>query len=200
MRVLVLFAHPAQRKSSINLSMAREARGVEGISFVDLYAEYPRFDINPDREQVRLLEHDLIVLQFPTFWYSTPAILKEWQDLVLEYGFAYGPTGRKLEGKFLLIATTTGGSDGDYSRSGGNRHPFGQFLLPLEQTASLCGMNYLPPFVLHSANHIDSPSAQAHIAAYRTLLGDLVQDRFDLKSGTAREMLAQVTRSGDMGA
>ncbi len=110
MRVLVLFAHPAQRKKSINLAMADRARLVEGITVADLYAEYPRFSIDVDREQRRLLTHDVIVFQFPLFWYSTPALLKQWQDLVLEYGFAYGPAGKKLAGKHALVCVTTGGS------------------------------------------------------------------------------------------
>ncbi|MCV5747032.1 NAD(P)H-dependent oxidoreductase, partial [Escherichia coli] len=69
---------------------------------VDLYGEYPRFNINIDREQQRLREHDVVIFQFPLYWYSTPAILKEWQDLVLEYGFAYGTEGTELQGKTML--------------------------------------------------------------------------------------------------
>jgi putative NADPH-quinone reductase len=187
MRVLVLFAHPAQRRSSINLAMAQVARRVEGLTFVDLYAEYPRFQIDIDREQTRLLAHDLIVFQFPTFWYSTPSLLKEWQDLVLEFNFAYGPLGKKLAGKSLLVATTTGGRDTDYMPSGGNHYPVRQFLLPLQQTATLCGMSFLPPFVLHGANHIDAPEAQAHIAAYGILLGALQRDELDLDALAGRE-------------
>src|SRR3954466_682289 len=99
MRTLILFAHPNQRVASINRSMAEAAMRIEGVTFVDLYAEYPRFEINIDREQSRLREHDAIIFQFPVYWYSTPALLKEWQDLVLEYGFAYGPEGQALGGK-----------------------------------------------------------------------------------------------------
>jgi putative NADPH-quinone reductase len=180
MKVLVLFAHPAQRKSSINVAMAREAQRLEGVTFVDLYAEYPRFSVDVDREQNRLLSHDVIVFQFPVFWYSTPALLKQWQDLVLEYGFAYGPRGQLLAGKQVLACVTTGGSRADYSAEGGNRRAFEQFLFPLEQTANLCGMTFLPPFVLHSANHLDAADAQSHIEAYPTLLAALRDDKFDL--------------------
>ncbi len=180
MRVLVLFAHPAQRKSSINVAMADGARHLEGVTFVDLYAEYPRFSIDVDREQRRLIEHDVIVFQFPVFWYSTPALLKQWQDLVLEYNFAYGPQGKRLAGKLTLPCVTTGGSRADYSEDGGNRREIWHFLYPLEQTATLCGMDHLPPFVLHSANHIDNISAQHHIGAYPQLLVALRDDRFDL--------------------
>lgn len=180
MRVLVLFAHPAQRKSSVNVAMASCARQLGGVTFVDLYAEYPRFSIDVDREQHRLMQHDVIVFQFPLFWYSTPALLKQWQDLVLEYGFAYGPKGKTLSGKYAIACITTGGSESDFSEEGGNRREIHHFLYPLEQTAGLCGMEYLPPFVLHSANHIDDTGAQLHIRAYPQLLAALRDDRFDL--------------------
>lgn len=180
MRILVLFAHPAQRKSSINVAMAATARALEGVTFVDLYAEYPRFSVDVDREQRRLMEHDVIVFQFPVFWYSTPALLKQWQDLVLEYGFAYGPNGKMLAGKHTLACVTTGGSRSDYTEVGGNRRVLEQFLYPLEQTATLCGMEYLPPFVLFSANHLDDDSAQQHIQSYPRLLTALRDERFDL--------------------
>jgi putative NADPH-quinone reductase len=180
MRVLVLFAHPAQRKSSINVAMAGGARHLDGVTFVDLYAEYPRFSIDVDREQRRLTDHDVIVFQFPVFWYSTPALLKQWQDLVLEYNFAYGPQGQRLAGKLTMTCITTGGSRADYSEDGGNRREIWHFLYPLEQTATLCGMDYLPPFVFHSANHIDVITAQHHIGAYPQLLAALRDDRLDL--------------------
>lgn len=180
MRVLVLFAHPAQRKSSINTAMAASARELEGVTFVDLYAEYPRFSIDVDREQRRLMEHDVILFQFPVFWYSTPALLKQWQDLVLEYGFAYGPQGKKLAGKHTMACVTTGGGISDYTEDGGNRRVFEQFLYPLEQTATLCGMEYLPPFILYSANHLAEEAVQLHIRSYSRLLTALRDDRFDI--------------------
>ncbi|MDO1583428.1 NAD(P)H-dependent oxidoreductase [Rhizobium oryzicola] len=191
MRVLVLFAHPAQRKKSINLAMAERARSVDGVTLVDLYAEYPRFSIHVDREQQRLLEHDVIIFQFPLFWYSTPALLKQWQDLVLEYGFAYGPSGKKLAGKHMLACVTTGGRRDDYSPTGGNEHPIQDFLLPLRQTATLCGMEFLPPFVLHAANHIEEDRAQAHIDAYPQLLAALRDDRFDLQAARSYSTLSR---------
>ena len=191
MRVLVLFAHPAQRKKSINLAMAERARRLDGVTFVDLYAEYPRFSIDVDREQQRLLAHHVIIFQFPLFWYSTPALLKQWQDLVLEYGFAYGPAGKRLAGKHMLACVTTGGSRNDYSPEGGNEHPIEHFLFPLRQTATLCGMAFLPPFVLHAANHIEAEGAQAHIEAYPQLLEALRDDRFDLAAAQTRSTVSK---------
>ena len=89
-RVLVLFAHPALERSRVNRHLVEVARAVPGVKVHDLYEVYPAFNINAKREQQLLLEHDVIVFQHPFYWYSTPAILKEWQDIVLEHGWAYG--------------------------------------------------------------------------------------------------------------
>ena len=102
-RLLVCYAHPGHKHSHVNKYMASAAAALDGITFVDLYSDYPRFDIDVDAEQQRLLDHDVILFQFPLFWYSTPSIVKEWQDLVLEHGFAYGKTGRALEGKRVIF-------------------------------------------------------------------------------------------------
>ena len=80
----------------------------------DLYEAYPDLDIDVAREKALLLAHDVIVWQHPFFWYSTPAILKEWQDLVLEFGWAYGPGGTALRGKLFVSAITTGGREAAY--------------------------------------------------------------------------------------
>ena len=75
-QLIVYYAHPGNRHSHVNRAMAAVARAVDGITFVDLYAEYPRHDINVDREQARLLAHDAVLFQFPLFWYSTPALIQ----------------------------------------------------------------------------------------------------------------------------
>jgi putative NADPH-quinone reductase len=189
-RVLVLFAHPGQRHSKINVAMAKTARSVEGITFVDLYAEYPTFNIDIDLEQARLLEHDTLVLQFPIYWYSTPSLLKEWQDLVLEYGFAYGHDGDSLKGKTLLVAATAGGGEEAYDPQGENRFHFRTLLSPLEQTANLCQMNFAPPFVLFSASKaVLDGRAEQHLSGYRALLEALRDDRFGFQSAGRLDVL-----------
>ncbi len=179
--ILILYAHPAQHRSEAHALLARVARGVRGVTFADLYAEYPRFDIDIDAEQRRLAAHDVIVFQHPIYWYSTPALLKEWQDLVLEYGWAYGPEGTALRGKLFLCAVTAGGPVEAYGAEGYNRFPLRMLLSPLEQTASLCGMIYLPPFALFAARRASQGAALAlHAARYRKLLEALRDERLDL--------------------
>lgn len=147
-KVLVLFAHPTLDSSAANAPLFRLAQQTAGVTVIDLYAEYPKHHIDVEREQQRLLEHDVIIFQFPMFWYSTPALLKEWQDLVLEYGFAYGTEGTALKKKLFMCSLTAGGARDAYGRDGQNQFTITEFLRPLQQMASLCQMHYLPPLVL----------------------------------------------------
>ena len=187
-RVLILFAHPALEKSRVNRALAEAVRDLDGVTFHDLYELYPAFDIDVDREQRLLEQHPVIVWQHPLFWYSTPAILKEWQDLVLEHGWAYGSEGKALHGKLLVSAITSGGSEEAYQPAGYNRHTLAQLLAPVAQTASLCGMRWLPPFAVHGTLRMTADAIVAHAADYRRLIEALRDDRLDLDAaaGVAR--------------
>jgi glutathione-regulated potassium-efflux system ancillary protein KefG len=153
-QILILFAHPALEKSRVNRHLIQAVKGLDAVTVHDLYEEYPDLHINVKQEQDLLLAHDIIVFHHPFYWYSSPAILKEWQDLVLEHGFAYGRGGVALHGKKMLTAITTGGSEQAYCREGYNRFSVRELLVPFEQTANLCGMEYLPPFVVHGTHKL----------------------------------------------
>jgi glutathione-regulated potassium-efflux system ancillary protein KefG len=180
-RVLVIFAHPAPHKSRINRRLIAAVADLENVTINDLYEEYPTFDINVRREQELLLAHDIIVFQHPFYWYSSPAILKEWQDLVLEYGFAYGAGGTKLQGKLFLTAITAGGPEEAYCRQGYNFFSIRELLAPFEQTARLCGMRYLPPFVISGTLQLtDEAAISTYAEAYRRVIEGLRDESVDL--------------------
>lgn len=154
-RVLLLLAHPALHRSQANAALLRAARGVAGVTVHDLYDAYPDFDVDVDHEQALLAAHAAVVLQFPFYWYSTPALLKQWMDLVLEFGWAFGPGGTALEGKALLCALTTGGAEQAYHAAGLNRFTMPELLRPLEQTAALCRMAWQEPFIVHGVHRLE---------------------------------------------
>jgi putative NADPH-quinone reductase len=186
-RLIVYYAHPGHKNSHVNKHMARAARSVEGITFVDLYRDYPRFDIDVVVEQKRLLDHDVILFEFPMFWYSTPSIVKEWEDLVLEHGFAYGADGDKLADKHMLLAVTAAGPEDAYTQNGYQHYPIRTFLTPLEQTARLC----TAPYVLYSS--LTAPTAglvEPHVEGYVRLLEAIRDDRYDFEAADAMEVVA----------
>jgi glutathione-regulated potassium-efflux system ancillary protein KefG len=188
-RVLILFAHPALQKSRVNRHLARAVQEVAGVTFHDLYERYPDLHLNVQTEQRLLVEHDVIVLQHPFYWYSSPAILKEWQDLVLERGFAYGDGGTALRGKKLLTAITTGGPEETYQRAGANYFTIRELLAPFEQMARLCGMDYVPPFVLHALPTKDRATITQATLDYRQMIEALRDDTLDWTAACARSHL-----------
>lgn len=115
------------------------------------------------REQVKLRQADVVIVQFPLWWYGMPAILKGWFDRVFVSGFAFGTdpeTGKrlrfeqgKLVGKRALVVTTLG----DRPLAIGPRGKSGELceLLfgLLHGTFAYTGMSVLAPWALPSADH-----------------------------------------------
>nr|WP_319397791.1 NAD(P)H-dependent oxidoreductase [uncultured Carboxylicivirga sp.] len=174
-KILILFAHPLVKKSKVNKELIEAVGKMEGVTIHNLYEEYPDFYIDVKREQKLLKKHDIIIWQHPFYWYSAPSILKEWFDLVLEHGFAYGRWGNALKGKYAMSVVTTGGSKDAYSLEGSNRYPIRQYLIPFEQTARLCNMQYLPSMVFHGTYQMKNKEieiAQMDYIKLLTLLRD----------------------------
>lgn len=189
-KILLYLVHPAYERSRANRALVDAVRDLPHVTLHDLYEEYPDFLIDVEREQDLLRAHDVCVFQHPLFWYSSPALLKEWQDLVLQYGFAYGTEGRELAGKAWLTATTAGGDRAAYCAEGQNRFSVRTLLAPFEQTARLCLMRFLTPFVVFSSTKLDAGEPCRAIASvYRELLKRLGDESAPLESFERNDVL-----------
>jgi len=151
MKILVILAHPNLDQSRVNKTWINRLVQEENVTVNNLYANYPHFEIDVEKEQQLLVDHDRIVFQFPFYWYSTPALLKQWQDLVLTYGFAYGSQGNKLQGKEFMLAISIGGPAEAYQAGGSNQYSISELTRPLQATSNLSGMHFLPSFLFHGA-------------------------------------------------
>lgn len=187
--ILILFAHPALEKSRVHRRLVQAVPQLPGITFHDLYEVYPTFDIDVAHEQRLLTKHDLVLLQFPFFWYSTPPLLKQWQDLVLEHGWAYGSQGNALHGKRALCVVSTGGGAAAYQHQGYNRFTMRELLAPLDQTVVLCKMTFLPPYVIPGTHRLTEADIEQEADRYHALLTDLHNDRIDLEAAQRHELL-----------
>lgn len=169
-RVLVLYAHSAPHLSRVNRRLADSAQLVEGVYLHDLYEAYPDFYINVARERALVAQADVLVFLHPIQWYSMPALLKEWLDVVLQEGWAYGAQDNALAGKRYWLVATTGSPREDYAAGARHGRPFEHFLAPFEQTAALCGMEWIAPHILHAAHAVDADSVDAHVAGFSARL------------------------------
>jgi glutathione-regulated potassium-efflux system ancillary protein KefG len=177
-KILILFAHPAFEKSRAHKVLIKHLNQLEGVTFNDLYENYPEFDIDVEREQELLLTHDIIVWQHPLYWYSGPALLKQWMDLVLLHGWAYGKDGHALDGKRIFNAFSSGGGKNAYASSGVQGCTISEVLMSFQKTAELCRMIYLPPFWIPGTHRMESSQLNEYGKQYRQLLVALRDDQY----------------------
>ncbi|WP_407483582.1 NAD(P)H-dependent oxidoreductase [Elizabethkingia meningoseptica] len=150
---LLILAHPDIEKSLANKTIIESLNQKNmDIEIRDIQKRYPDFKIDAKKEQEVLLRHDTIVFQFPFYWYGVPAILKQWYDVVLEYGFAYGSTGDKLKGKNFVLSFTVGSSEKEYSVLGEHHFRIHEFCKSFEQIAYYTKMNYVEPFYFYGTS------------------------------------------------
>ncbi len=144
-KILHIVAHPNMDRSMANKAIADKVSATGLVRRHDLYAAYPDGKIDVAREQELLEWADLLILQFPFQWYSTPSLLKLWQDEVLKYGFAFTLDGTpsKLAGKEVVVFTTSGGHKEGYASNGVNQFTYEELLRPLERTFRMCQMKWL---------------------------------------------------------
>ena len=118
-------------------------------------------------EQEKLLWADTVILQFPLWWFTVPAILKGWIDRVYACGFAYGVGEHndkrwgdrygegRFTGKRAMLLVTVGGWETHYSARGVNG-PIADLLFPINHGVLYYpGFNVLPSFVVYRADRVD---------------------------------------------
>lgn len=197
--ILVLFAHPAIHKSKVNRRLIRIYDEFENVTFRDLYDVYPHFLIDVRYEQRLLLQNDIIVFHHPFYWYSAPPVVKQWMDLVLERGFAFGVDGDALKTKHLFSVVTTGRDRDAYEQAGHTRRTMRDYLLPFEQMARFCGMNYLPPFIVHRIVLMNGKEKfQDYVKQFRQTMTMLSDENFDARALGERVYMNQDQMAGYM--
>jgi glutathione-regulated potassium-efflux system ancillary protein KefG len=189
-KVLLLLSHPAMEASRINRALL-EAAATLPLTVHDLYQSYPQQMIDVARERALLSSHDVLVLQHPLYWYSCPPLLKSWIDSVLTLGWAYGENGHGLQGKAWVHAISTGGAGQNYQRTGSNQFSLAELLRPFEQTANLCGMHFLQPFLTESQQVTEPQTLAAQAARYQQWLSAMLQGNLPAQVQTAHAHAAE---------
>lgn len=180
-KILIIFAHPLFEKSNVNKMLVAHIPTHDNITFRDLYELYPEFDIDVETEKAYLASHDIIIWHHPMYWYSCPPLLKQYIDMVLEYNWAYGKEGNALAGKVLFQAITTGGRQENYCATGIDRFTIQELLEPFNQTAKVCKMHYLPPFVVHGTHNITNEASEKMAQTYHELLIYLSENKINVQ-------------------
>lgn len=186
-KILILFFHPRFEDSRANRILLQAAQKLDFVTVHDLYEEYPDFNISTPREQSLLLQHDIILWQHPFFWYSCPPLMKQWLDLVLEYGWAYGEGGNQISGKYFMNVVSSAGTFEVYKKGGRNRFTYRELLSPFDQSVYLCQAHYLPPFIVPGAPRLSDEALQEYANRYVRLLHFLHEPENNLQETLNKE-------------
>ena len=167
-KITVILAHANFNKSIANKKIAEIIQNeYSNIDIRNLSEMYPDLKLGVEAEQENLKKSDIIILQFPVYWYNMPALMKLWMDKVLTYGFAYGENGDKLNGKTLVTCITAGGSKESYTPKGSMHFRLRQFFNNIESTAYYCGMNFVEPVLGYGNIYIPKKANSTEIVEKR---------------------------------
>ena len=141
--ILIVSGHTDISKSRANkLIIANLKKSFPNAEFNSLIELYPNYQFNIEVEQEKLKKADLIILQFPLFWFSCPSIMRKWFEDVLLHGFAYGTQGKALENKKVIVSFTTGAPRDAYQYGQYENFYISDFLPQFIQLTNLCNMQW----------------------------------------------------------
>ncbi|MDT0442377.1 NAD(P)H-dependent oxidoreductase [Streptomyces johnsoniae] len=145
-------------------------------------------------EQEKLRWADAVILQFPMWWFSVPAVMKGWIDRVFTYNFGYGGKDMPrygdgtLAGRRAMLSMTIGAREQAFSRRG-IHGPLNDVLFPLHHgLLHYTGMEVLQPFVVWHAIGLGEEAYEAAQREYRERLRTLF---------TAEPLPFRALRDGD---
>ena len=134
-------------------------------------AQTNQFADDVQAEIDKLMAADFLILQFPMWWFSMPAILKGWIDRIFAFGQAYD-FGRTWEngvfvGRRAMLAITASAPAAAFMPDGRNGD-MERVLWPIHAgVLALCGYSVLPPFIAHGIPFVGQEAMSAELGRYR---------------------------------
>lgn len=166
--VLVLLAHPDIQKSKANAALSKAASEVAGVQVVNIYEH----EVSPDVYRQAVKQAHTLVYEFPLYWLSSPHLLKQWTDEVF---MAFVSEGL-IEGKRLMVVTTTGSEEAAYQHDGRNKYTMEEYLRPYEGQANHAKMIWEQPLVVYGQYADGAAERLAEgCKAYKARLEQLVE-------------------------
>lgn len=168
MKTLIILAHPDIKKSKINNALCESIKNMPNITLHNLYETYPNAKIDPSKEMELLKSHDKIVFQFPLYWFSSPSILKEWEDVVFS-AILYSKEPKLLSGKTFQIVTSVGSPKEKYTADGRNQKNIEEILTPMSLSAIYLGMKTQEAFCVYNAMGMTDELLSESIPHYKKI-------------------------------
>ncbi|TRM10598.1 NAD(P)H-dependent oxidoreductase [Lentibacillus cibarius] len=165
MRTLLIVSHPDILESRSQQYFLTSIQDSEAVTIHHLEGQYPDGKIDVEKEQALLWQHDRVIFQFPLYWYSSPPLLKYWQDMVLEDGFAYG-NKHVLAGKEFGLVIMIGVPRKEYQAGGNELFSISELTKPYQAMANKVGMTYMKPLPIFQFAYMDDDQKMDILTEY----------------------------------
>ncbi|USS84789.1 NAD(P)H-dependent oxidoreductase [Fructilactobacillus myrtifloralis] len=160
MKTLVIVAHPEYEDSSTQAFLKRAQAEFETVTWKRLDSSQWPLDVST--EQQALIAAERVIFQFPLYWYSAPALLKQWEDDVLTRAFTFASERGCLADKQLGIVTSLGSAAQEFQAGGTEGFSLSEILTPYRALAHRAGMQFLKPLVIDQFGY-QSEAEQAEL-------------------------------------
>ncbi|KAL4622915.1 NAD(P)H dehydrogenase quinone 1-like, partial [Arapaima gigas] len=140
-----------------------------------------RLSADITEEQHKVKEANLIIFQFPLYWFSMPAILKGWVDRVFTNGFAYTPEKMYNEGIFkhkkAILSFTTSAYE-SMCCADGIHGDINVALWPIQNgILHYCGFQVLAPQIFWAVEHVFEEARQIMMEEWEKRLAGLMEEK-----------------------
>ncbi|MCH5462421.1 NAD(P)H-dependent oxidoreductase [Lactobacillus sp. LC28-10] len=176
-KTLVVVGHP-QIEDSSTQQFLKEAANLPDV----IWHPVTSFAVNVAAEQALIKQADRLVLQFPLYWYSAPAILKNWLDQVLTRHFVYPAAMGGLVGKELGIAVSLGSPAKNFAAGAGEDFSISQIMIPFQALANKTQMTFLPTFIIDQFGYQSDDTKANLLIDYQRYLTQERLGHFDDKT------------------
>ncbi|MBC2857290.1 NAD(P)H-dependent oxidoreductase [Cetobacterium sp. 2A] len=166
MKITVIVTHPNIKESLVNKRWIEELKKNENITVRFLDELYPDGKIDIKKEQEYLEKSERIVFQYPFYWYNMPALMREYFDKVLEFGWAYGPNGNSLLEKEFMVAISVGAPEYSYQGGSYNNFTITELLRPMEAVSNALQMIYLPAWSIFDTPRLTNEKIEESAKKY----------------------------------
>ena len=165
MKTLILISHPKFEDSGTQQFLKTSFYSLDDVKYQvidELYGQSDGIDI--EKEQSALKGFDRIIFQFPMYWYSSPASLKQFMDDVFTRNYIVA--NRSVKTKQLGIVVTLGDAKADFQAGGSEQFTIYELLRPLQAFAHKAGMQYLKPLVVDQFGYMDPEQKEKLLIDY----------------------------------
>lgn len=186
MKTLIVIGHPNIQDSRTQQFFKEAVQTFEDVTIFDVTA-----DLEIEKAQQLMVDHQRIILQFPLYWYSCPACLKDWLDQIL----SLSGIEETLANKELGLVVSLGVKSSEFQAGGREKFTLSELMRPFEAIANKFNMSYLPIFSLSNLSYLTEIETKQALIKYQQYVSMEKSFSFEISEQWHLEQLLKIQKN-----